>query len=285
MRRLLLTIAMVALPVSIAAFVGPAYLNGPAPARRLDLSQDFESGRLSDWDMPHPEDWEILAENGLHYLHMMRPRDPGVPRRPLQFARLRNVRVGSFDLHVRVRRAGRSMIVVFNYIDTLHFYYVHLSRDPGTAIAVHNGIFMVNGAPRRRIAGQLAHPALPDHSWHLVHIVRDVRSGSIKVFMDQQKRPLFSVVDRTFTCGQIGLGSFDETGDFSQFQLSSTDADCSVSQSRAESRSQAGRGCAGFNPSRNTGMLLFARHDNRRTQDDRRKAQYDRTASFSSVNN
>ncbi len=182
--------------------------------------------------MPHPEDWEILTENGLHYLHMKRPRDPGVPRRPLQFALLKNVRVGSFDLRVRVRRTGRSMIVVFNDVDTLHFYYVHLSRDRGTSIAVHNGIFIVNGAPRRRIAGQLAPVALPDHSWHLVHIVRDVRSGSIKVFMDKHKHPLFSAVDRTFTCGQIGLGSFDETGDFAQFQLTSTDAGCSVSQSR-----------------------------------------------------
>ncbi|HUY14751.1 MAG TPA: hypothetical protein VMX16_14155 [Terriglobia bacterium] len=230
MRRSVLIIAVVALPVSIAAFVGPAYRNGPTPARSLFLHQDFESGTLSDWDMPHPEDWEIRAEDGLHHLHMVRPRDPGVPRRPLQFARLKNVRVGSFDLRVRVRRTGRSMIVVFNYVDTLHFYYVHLSHDPGTAVAVHNGIFIVNGAPRRRITGELAPPALPDHSWHLVHIVRDVRSGSVKVFMDQQSHPLFSAVDRTFACGQIGLGSFDETGDFAQFQLSSTDVGCSTSQ-------------------------------------------------------
>ncbi|HEV2500110.1 MAG TPA: hypothetical protein VGY31_11080 [Terriglobia bacterium] len=176
--------------------------------------------------MPFPEDWQILSEGSLHYLHMQRSRPPGVPRRPLQFARLRNVNVGSFALDVKVRRAGGSMIVVFNYVDTLHFYYVHLSENPGTQIAVHNGIFIVNGAPRKRIAGLDATPALPDRSWHDVRIVRNVRSGSIKIFLDKQTKPRFSVIDRTFKCGQIGLGSFDETGDFAQLRLHSDDARC-----------------------------------------------------------
>jgi hypothetical protein len=125
-----------------------------------------------------------------------------------------SVKVGSFTLNVKVRRAGGSMIVVFNYVDTLHFYYVYLSKDPGTQVAVHNGIFIVDGGPRRRIAGLDASPSLPEPSWHDVRIVRDLRSGSIKVFLDQQITPRFSVIDRTFSYGQIGLGSFDETGDF-----------------------------------------------------------------------
>ncbi|MGH9400549.1 MAG: hypothetical protein ACRD2P_00400 [Terriglobia bacterium] len=182
--------------------------------------------------MPFPEDWQILSEGSLHYLHMQRSRPPGVPRRPLQFARLKNINVGSFVLDVKVRRAGGSMIVVFNYADTLHFYYVHLSENPGTQIAVHNGIFKVNGAPRKRIAGLDAAPALPDRSWHDVRIVRDVHSGSIKIFLDKQTKPRFSVMDRTFKCGQIGLGSFDETGDFAQFRLHSEDAQCLHSAKR-----------------------------------------------------
>ena len=135
--------------------------------------------------MPFPEDWEILKEGNLHYLHMQRSRPPGVPRRPVQFALLKGVKVGSFTLDVKVRRAGGSMIVVFNYVDPLHFYYVHLSDNPGTKISVHNGIFIVDGGPRRRIAGLEASPALPDLSWHDVRIVRNVRTGSIKVFSDK----------------------------------------------------------------------------------------------------
>lgn len=209
-----------------AVLTGPSSLGGGPRGRRLSIRDNFDSANLNAWAVPFPEDWQILSEGSLHYLHMLRSRPPGVPRRPLQFARLKNVNVGSFVLDVKVRRAGGSMIVVFNYADTLHFYYVHLSENPGTQIAVHNGIFIVNGAPRKRIAGLDAAPALPDRSWHDVRIVRDVHSGSIKIFLDKQTKPRFSVIDRTFRCGQVGLGSFDETGDFAQFRLHSEDAQC-----------------------------------------------------------
>lgn len=193
---------------------------------RISFYDDFERGSLAAWQMPHPEDWEILTDDHNHFLHMKRGREPGVPRRPLQFALLKDTRVGSFDFRARVRRQGRSMIVVFNYVDTLHFYYAHLSVDQGTKVPVHNGIFIVNGEARKRIAGLEAAPALPDRAWHRVRIIRDTRSGSIEVFMDDQRRPLFSVVDRTFTCGQVGIGSFNETGDFDDVKVESRDAGC-----------------------------------------------------------
>ncbi len=190
----------------------------------LSIQDDFNTGSLKAWEMPFPEDWEILQQSNLHYLHMRRNREPAVPRSPVQFARLKGIKVGSFTLDVKVRRTGASMIIVFNYVDPLHFYYVHLSDNPGTQISVHNGLFIVDGGPRYRIAGLEATPALPDRSWHNVRIVRDVGTGSIQVFLDGQTQPRFSVIDHTFTCGQIGLGSFDETGDFSRFRLNSQDA-------------------------------------------------------------
>ncbi len=217
-------LAAVTLIASYAPFVWPAAVNGDARKASLSIEDDFNSGSLKAWETPFSEDWEILTEGGLHYLHMKRSRPPGVPRRPLQFARLKGVKAGSFTLNAKVRRAGGSMIIVFNYVDTLHFYYVHLSKDPGTQIAVHNGIFIVDGGDRRRIAGLDASAALPDRSWHDVRIVRNVRSGSIQVFLDKQTTPRFSVIDHTFTSGQVGVGSFDETGDFADFRLDSDNA-------------------------------------------------------------
>lgn len=200
-------------------------LHGNLGTENLDFRDNFDSGTLNGWQMPYPEDWQIIAENGLHFLHMLRSRPPGVPRRPLQFALLKDIRAASFNLEVQVRRrTGHSTLVVFNYADTLHFYYAHLSMDRGITVPVHNGIFIVNGAPRRRMAGLNAPPALPDFSWHTVRIVRNARSGSIKVFMDGQSHPLFNAVDHTFTCGEIGLGSFDETGDFAHLRVRSSDA-------------------------------------------------------------
>jgi hypothetical protein len=211
------------------AVAGLSILAGMAvqPASRIiNFHDNFSSGKLDAWTFPFPEDWVVKEEGPLHYLHMLRSRDPLVPRRPQQFALLKGVTAGSFTLETRVRREGSSMMIVFNYVDTLHFYYTHLSKDPGAKIDVHNGIFLVDGVPRRRIAGLEAAPALPDTNWHKVRVERDVTSGSIKVFVDGEPKPRFSVVDNTFKCGQVGLGSFDETGDYTDFKLSSKDAGC-----------------------------------------------------------
>jgi hypothetical protein len=226
--RSLYTFALAMLAVALTCAV-PAAAQG---SEDITLQDDFPPGSLNRLEMPFPEDWVILKDGQLPYLHMLRPRDPGVPRRPLQFARLKGVTVGSFTLNVKARRLQRSVIVVFGYVDTLHFYYAHLSVDTGTKVAVHNGVFIVDGGERRRITGLTAPSALPDQSWHDVRIVRDVVSGSIQVFMDQQKLPLFSVVDRTFPCGQIGLGSFDETGDFAQVRLKGSRSQCGPPTSR-----------------------------------------------------
>jgi hypothetical protein len=219
--------------MSFAFFIAAAWLGlarGSTPViRTLEFHEDFERGDLSAWDFPFPEDWQILAEGPNHFLHMLRSRPPGVPRRPLQFALLGGPKVGSFDFRARLRREGRSMIVVYGYVDTLHFNYVHLSVDRGTEQPVHNGIFMVNGAPRIRIAGTDARPALPDRDWHNVRIVRNAKSELTEVFMDDSKRPLFSKTAPQYACGRLGIGSFDETGDFDDIHVHSDDADCESS--------------------------------------------------------
>ena len=223
MARVSMFLVMAALAVAVLPL--PSQRAAGGGARSLTFTDHFE-GSLDAWQMPYPEDWTILGESGNHYLHMKRSRDPGVPRRPLQYAMLKNITAGSFDLRVRVRREGGSMIVVFNYVDTLHFYYTHLSVDSGRKEPVHNGIFLVNNAPRVRIAGTEAIPALPDTSWHQIRILRDAASGRIEVWSDVQSAPLFTVVDHTYACGQVGLGSFDETGDFADVDLKSDDSGC-----------------------------------------------------------
>ena len=221
-------LVVIALGLITAAFSSVSAFQDAA--RSVHFTDGFEQGQLDAWQLPYADDWVILAENGNHYLHMKRNREPLVPRRPMQFALVKGVNVGSFDFHARVRREGRSMIVVFNYVDSLHFYYTHLSVDSGAKQPVHNGVFLVNNAPRVRIAGLDAQPALPDQSWHRIRVLRDVASGRIAVWSDVSSQPLFTVVDRTFACGQVGIGSFDETGDFDDVDLRSDDAGCKPAQ-------------------------------------------------------
>jgi hypothetical protein len=194
--------------------------------RSIQFTDDFSSGTLDHWELPYPEDWVIRTEGTLHFLHMLRDREPLVPRRPMQFARLKGVNVGSFTFQAQVRREKTSLLIVFNYVDSLHFYYTHLSVDPGTKVATHNGIFIVDGGARRRIAGLDAEAALPDMNWHKIRVQRDTQPPSVQVFVDAEQSPRFSVYDSTFTCGQVGIGSFDETGDFADVRLTSDDAGC-----------------------------------------------------------
>jgi hypothetical protein len=221
----------------LIATLGGAGAVGPV-IHTLDFHDDFEDGILSAWKFPFPEDWKIVAEGTNHYLHMLRSRPPGVPRRPRQFGLVIGPKVGSFTFQTRLRRERRSLIIVFNYVDTLHFYYAHLSQDTGHKVPVHNGIFIVNGGARRRIAGRDAPAALPDTDWHTARVVRDAETGQIGVYMDGSTQPLFSVSDRTFTCGRMGIGSFDETGDFDDIELHSRDANCSAGRQNPPARAQ-----------------------------------------------
>lgn len=198
----------------------PAAVLSLLAAASIQRSMDFESGDLSAWTLPKPADWEIGVEGGNHFLHMTRAGEIGEPRRPLQYAILKDSCVGDFTLDVKTRRTGasKSVLVTFGYQDTLHFYYAHLSSDDGN-VRVHNGLFKVDGGERFRIAGTGSAPVLPDAGWRRIRIVRDVSTGKIDVFAGSDPQPRFHFVDRSFRWGRIGLGSFNETGDFDDLHI------------------------------------------------------------------
>jgi hypothetical protein len=191
-----------------------------AGAAQITFRDNFESG-MQNWLPPRPADWEIVAEGGNHFLRLIRPGyGPGVPRRPLNYALLRDRCFTDFTLSTRLRRAGKSLLIVFDYQDTLHFNYVHLSVDRGTQQKVHNGIFRVDGGERARLDDPDRPPALPDQEWHTAKLVR--QGARVAVYMDGSAEPLLSVNEGLFPYGRVGIGSFDESGDFDDFQITGT---------------------------------------------------------------
>ena len=192
-----------------------ATLLGAADA---EWSVTFDDAGLRGWHLPIPEKWHIVDEGGNKILQLREPGPIGNPRRPQQFALWQPGCVSDFELDVKVRRNGRSLLIAFGFQDRLHFYYTHISGDSGD-FAVHNGLFKVDGGERFRIAGSGSAPALPTTGWHRVRVVRNVTMGSIDVFIDGGQEPRFHVIDRSFTHGWTGIGSFDETGDFDDFRL------------------------------------------------------------------
>lgn len=189
-----------------------------AAALLASLSADFQQGDLGKWILPAAADWEIAAEGPNRFLRLRKAGTIGEPRRPLQYALHRDLCLGDFTLRVKVRRAGNSMMIAFGYQDTLHFYYAHLSADSGDH-GVHNGLFKVDGGERFRIAGHGSRPMLPTSGWHEVKIVRDAAGGKIEVFASGETEPRFRHTDTSFRWGRIGLGSFNETGDFDDLRV------------------------------------------------------------------
>ena len=63
-------------------------------------------------------------------------------------------------------------------------------------------------------------PGIPwTDDWHQVKIVRKTADGTIEVYFDDMEKPVMVAVDKTFTWGQIGLGSFDDHGYWDDLKL------------------------------------------------------------------
>lgn len=196
----------------------------PVAAGELPLlfSEDFESGGLSRWSATDPSAWKIETDNGSQVLHQFRQSQVATPVRcPFNRALLRGVNVGDFQLDVDLQTTARdyphrSLCLFFGYQDPAHFYYVHLGQKADDHA---NQIFIVNGAPRVKISKTSTEGTPWDDKWHHARIERQIESGEIRVFFDNLKAPIMTASDQTFAWGEVGIGSFDDTGRFDKLQL------------------------------------------------------------------
>jgi hypothetical protein len=115
----------------------------------------------------------------------------------------------------------RDALLIVGYQSPTRFYYVHLSaaRDD-----VHNGIFLVADADRRRIDSLSDVTPLTDQQWHRARVVRTPASGRIEVYVDDRQEPIMVATERTLAWGRAGVGSFDDTAEFRNVVVSGTAA-------------------------------------------------------------
>lgn len=168
------------------------------------------------WIVPDATDWKVQKDGTTEILHLGTPRGPlPGPRRPIEFALSDMPSAREATVEADVQPLGRSVIIVYAYQDKAHFNYAHLSTDTGLAQPVHNGIFHVFGGERVRISSQ-AGPAsfAASHRWYHIKLVFNGGIGAVHVQVDGQPVPSLHAVDLSLTHGKVGLGSFDETGDF-----------------------------------------------------------------------
>lgn len=213
--------------LTILASALPILMGTPAiAAENCDLplvfEDDFENG-ADHWQPIDAEVWRVVETDGGKVYNQFKNSDYRAPHRsPYNISLVKDVLVSDFVLTVKVQStnqgagAHRDMCLFFNYQDPAHFYYVHLGQRPDPN---SSQIMIVNDAPRVMITKNET-PGVPwDDAWHQVKIVRRTADGTIEVYFDDMEKPMMIALDKTFTWGQVGLGSFDDNGNWDDFKL------------------------------------------------------------------
>jgi hypothetical protein len=182
---------------------------------KISIKPEISERRgLADFDLDGNGGWIVRGQTVVL-------EKAGVPegkiRRPAALAILKSEPLADFTYRLELRStapvdlAVRDVQLVIDYQSPSRFYYIHLSAKTD---AVHNGIFLVDNADRKRIDQPTSRARIVDQNWHRVRVERNAATGAIAVFIDDDATPSLSVVDKTLRSGRVGFGSFDETGEF-----------------------------------------------------------------------
>jgi hypothetical protein len=193
----------------------------PLPDLPVLVREDFANG-ANRWEPTDPQAWKLIdTPRGKVYSQFQQSKYKPPHRSPLNISLLKDVKVTDFVLDARLQStvkdyAHRDMCLFFGYQDPAHFYYVHLGKKTDDHA---NQIFIVNAADRKKISTKTTPGTDWNDDWHSVRIVRKVEDGSIEVFYDDMKTPVMTATDKTFTWGRIGIGCFDDTGNWDDIVL------------------------------------------------------------------
>jgi hypothetical protein len=193
----------------------------PTAGLPLLFEDDFEKG-ADRWQPGDPAAWKVIDVGGGHAYSQFRQSKIKTPHRsPFNFSLVKDLDVTDFVLDAKVQSTGkdnahRDMCVFFGYQDPAHHYYVHLGKKTDDHA---NQIFIVNAADRKKISTKTT-PGTPwDDGWHHVRVVRKVADGAIEVYFDDMKTPAMVARDTTFTWGRVGVGSFDDSGNWDDVKV------------------------------------------------------------------
>jgi hypothetical protein len=196
--------------------------DGKPPARELKglplvFFDNFDSPDADRWEQSDPEAWKITDHQGSRVYSQFRQSQVQTPvRSPFNRALIKNLVVGDFVLDVRLQSTikdydHRDMCLFFGFQDPAHLYYVHFGKRADDHA---NQIFIVNGEPRKKISATSTAGTPWTDDWHHARVVRKVETGTIEVYFDDMEKPAMTATDKTFTWGQVGVGTFDDTGNF-----------------------------------------------------------------------
>jgi hypothetical protein len=181
----------------------------------ISIEPDFsDSTKVFQWEFNGSGLWKISDGKLIIYKAGIAA---GPIRKPSALAILKSKPFKTVTLESEIKSNApdstirKDIDIVVGYQSPTRFYYIHLS---GISDDVHNGIFLVDNSDRRRIDSGRSQPQLKDRKWHFVKVKRDGKSGKIEVYVDRSIKPALEAKDTTISYGLVGVGSFDDTGEF-----------------------------------------------------------------------
>ncbi len=215
MRRLPLAALLLALTLPALA------QDKDGPQMPLVFEDDFRKG-AEHWKPTDADAWKVIdTKKGKAYSQFKQSKYKPPHRSPLNVALVKGLMLADFVLEADVQSTARDydhrdMCLIFGYEDPAHFYYAHLAKKTDDHA---NQVFIVNGADRKKISTRTT-PGTPwDDGWHHVKVVRTVGDGAIQVYFDDMKTPVMTAADKKFIGGQVGVGSFDDTGNWANVKV------------------------------------------------------------------
>ncbi len=189
----------------------------------LLFEDNFQKG-LDRWSFSDSSCWKIVDVKGEgKALSQFKKISSFKPphRSPYHFALIKDLSLGDFVFDAKLLSTikdynHRDLCLFLGYQDPAHFYYVHLGKKTDDHA---NQIFIVNGSDRKKISTKTTPGTNWTEAWHKARIIRNVNSGAIEVFFDDMKNPVMAASDKTFLWGQIGVGTFDDTGDWTDIKV------------------------------------------------------------------
>ena len=168
------------------------------------------------WKAGDPGAWKWEERDGQRVLSLVRQSKVKPPvRSPFNLIWFEGAKWTGFDLEVEVRltkfdKGNNDLCVAFAGQGPQEFYYAHLGEK---ADQVHHQIHVVNRADRKPVTKwRTEGTPWKEGQWHKLRVVHRPTTGEIAVMFDGE--PVLTAADKTLAGGKIGLGSFDDTGEF-----------------------------------------------------------------------
>lgn len=223
--RLSPTLGFALLTLALGAAAVAEDLPAGIPASyHLVYQQDFSKPEaIDDFAFTDRSAWKLSNTDGKSALELVKQSDYKPQfRSPFNIARLEGKKFGDVIFEADCLQTGkeyghRDMVFVYGYQSPSRFYYTHIA----TAADEHaHNCFIVNDAPRVKFAKQTTKGVNWGLDvWHKVRIERKASDGTIHVYFDDMKEPIMVAEDKTFGPGEIGFGSFDDTGKITNIRV------------------------------------------------------------------